>query len=113
MISLLHSIRFNAYLTQKLITKLSAQRFFSDSIHSNINKRIKKNKLIISEVIQEQWEFAKVKHLSSSQYLKAIDGLGEESFKKSPFVILDVRALDEDMYEPLPTKNSVNFIQII
>ena len=94
---------------QRLLPTL---RFFSDSIYSNIDKRIKKNKIVISEIIQEDWEFANVKHLSCIQYIKAIDNLSDGSFSKSPFVILDIRALDEDTYEPFNKNNKVVLVFI-
>eukprot|EP00826_Nyctotherus_ovalis_P021536 TRINITY_DN16976_c0_g1_i13.p3 TRINITY_DN16976_c0_g1~~TRINITY_DN16976_c0_g1_i13.p3 ORF type:complete len:121 (-),score=27.39 TRINITY_DN16976_c0_g1_i13:344-706(-) len=102
-----HTHKLNALLRSFKPFLLLSPRLFSDSIHSNIDKRIKKNKLVISEVMQEKWEFADVKHLTCKQYLKTVEGVNDGSFKASPFVVLDVRALDEDIYEPLDKKNSV------
>ena len=85
------------------------RRAFANSIYSNINGRIRKTKLIISEINQVGWEFAHIRDLNRTQYNKAIESLNKMTctFKASPFVILDVRDLDEDTYEPLPAMNSV------
>ncbi len=109
-----------SHLQKKMMQILRAQlkpfiasfclcRKFSDSIYSNITPRIKKNKLVITQISQVAWEFAHIRDLTRAQYQKAVDSLDKSnnSFRNCPFVILDVRDPDENTYEPLPAKNSV------
>ncbi len=79
------------------------------NIYTNISDKLKKKKLVITQVRQTDWRFANVRSFTRAQYTQAVDSLTEETanFRDSPFIILDVRDPDENRFDELPPINSV------